>query len=176
MYLSPASRILDLGTGNGRNALYLAQLGHNVSAVDIRSEYITEARNYAQSLGSLALGVRFGVADITTTVYPENSFDAVFVTRVLQETPSKRAALGVIQTAQTAVKPRGLNFITAYVGDEYQKAVKPHLVIFSPDELPTQYRSANWELVRHNQCLRPLQQFNGGTLLNSHDEFVAKKP
>lgn len=176
MYLSPASRILDLGTGNGRNALHLAQLGHNVSAVDIRPEYIAEARSYAQSLGRLALGVRFGVKDITAAAYPENSFDAVFVTRVLQETPDKHAALGVIRAAQSAAKRHGLNFITAYVADERQRAIKSHLVIFSPNELPARYCAVNWELVRHNQCMRPVREFNGRTLINSHDEFVAKKP
>jgi SAM-dependent methyltransferase len=44
-------RVLDLGSGTGRNANYLATLGATVTAMEIASNALTEAKQRAQKLG-----------------------------------------------------------------------------------------------------------------------------
>jgi SAM-dependent methyltransferase len=48
---APAGRALDLACGAGRNALYLAQNGFEVDAVDISGEAIARGQSSARNLG-----------------------------------------------------------------------------------------------------------------------------
>lgn len=49
--LLPRGRALDLATGNGRNAIYLASKGYQVDAVDISAEAIAAASSAARMAG-----------------------------------------------------------------------------------------------------------------------------
>ena len=49
--LPPRARILDLGCGEGRNAFFLAGLGHDVTAVDISAAGITKLAELAEGSG-----------------------------------------------------------------------------------------------------------------------------
>ena len=49
--LPPAARILSLGEGEGRNAVYLAGLGFDVTAVDASAVGLAKARQLAQERG-----------------------------------------------------------------------------------------------------------------------------
>jgi S-adenosylmethionine-dependent methyltransferase len=44
---APPLRILDVGGGNGLDAVYLAQYGHHVTLVDVSADMIAAARDYA---------------------------------------------------------------------------------------------------------------------------------
>jgi SAM-dependent methyltransferase len=58
----PPGNALDLGMGQGRNALYLAQLGWDVTGVDISDVGITRAKEQAARLG-VKLDARLQSAD-----------------------------------------------------------------------------------------------------------------
>jgi cyclopropane fatty-acyl-phospholipid synthase-like methyltransferase len=58
----PAGRALDLGCGTGRNSVYLARHGWNVTGVDLVEHAITQARARAVAEG---MPVRFVHGDIT---------------------------------------------------------------------------------------------------------------
>ena len=49
--LQPRSRVLDLGCGEGRNAIYLASLGHRTHASDISEAGIAKLRSVAVGTG-----------------------------------------------------------------------------------------------------------------------------
>ena len=50
--LLPKGRVLDVATGTGRNAIYLAKMGfHPVEGVDISAEAISTALNSARKAG-----------------------------------------------------------------------------------------------------------------------------
>ena len=57
----PRGRTLDLGCGAGRNALRLAEAGHQVDAIDISASAINMARTEAEHRG---LEVAWTVADL----------------------------------------------------------------------------------------------------------------
>lgn len=59
-----ASPILDIGTGRGDLALYLAGLGHEVLGIDVDAEAIAVARARAQALGSTAHFLVLDVRDV----------------------------------------------------------------------------------------------------------------
>lgn len=73
-FLPEGCRVLDLGCGNGRVALALAALGHQVEGLDISPSMIEEARAAAEAAG---LDARFGIGDAVKLPYDENELDAV---------------------------------------------------------------------------------------------------
>jgi SAM-dependent methyltransferase len=72
-----SGRALDIACGTGRNALYLAEQGFDVTGVDISEVAIERASIETESRG---LGVEFLVADLDHYV-PEGSFDLITVIR-----------------------------------------------------------------------------------------------
>jgi tellurite methyltransferase len=50
-YLKPESNILDMGMGEGRNAVFLAQKGHKVTGIDISSVAIKKSQILAKEFG-----------------------------------------------------------------------------------------------------------------------------
>lgn len=67
-------RVLDIGTGPGFFAIILCELGYDVTAVDLTSAMLEEARNNA---GLLAGNIVFSVMGAEALTYGDNSFDVV---------------------------------------------------------------------------------------------------
>lgn len=85
--LSPG-RALDLAAGEGRNAIWLAQQGWEVTAVDFSPIGIAKGRRIADAAG---VEVTWVVADATTWQPPPRSFDLALVA-YLQLPPDERRA------------------------------------------------------------------------------------
>jgi len=104
-HLLPATgQALDLACGLGGNALFLAQRGFSVSAVDISPVAIESLSAHAQRLG-LAIVAR--AVDAETKPLPRQAFDVVVVSRFL----SRPLAASI----QDSLKPSGLLFYQTYL-------------------------------------------------------------
>ena len=79
--LAGAGRALDLACGDGRNALYLAQLGYDVDAIDISDVAIDALRAAARQHG---LRIVPRVVDLEREPLPAGPFDAIVVMNFLQ--------------------------------------------------------------------------------------------
>ena len=77
--LAPPARVLDVGCGQGRDALPLARMGHEVVGVDLSPKGIADLVAAAEAEGLAVTGC---VADITSFV-PEGQFDALLFDRTL---------------------------------------------------------------------------------------------
>lgn len=73
-YLSPSSTVLDIGMGEGRNAVFLASKGHKVTGIDISSVAIKKALKLAQEN---RVKIKTILATATKYKFPANSFDAI---------------------------------------------------------------------------------------------------
>jgi SAM-dependent methyltransferase len=94
-------RALDLGAGEGRNAIWLAGLGWRVTAVDFSAVAIERGRRLAQARG---LAVDWVVADLRDFVPEPGGFDAVLVV-YLHLVPSELTP--VLRRAAAALAPGG---------------------------------------------------------------------
>ncbi|MEM9580197.1 MAG: class I SAM-dependent methyltransferase [Pseudomonadota bacterium] len=72
-------RVLDIGCGQGRDALFIARLGHQVVGVDLSPNGIRDLQNAAAVEDLQVTGI---VADITEFT-PEGSFDIIVIDRTL---------------------------------------------------------------------------------------------
>jgi SAM-dependent methyltransferase len=94
--IAPGSRVLDLAAGHGRNARYLASLGHRVVAVDRDATVLAALDGVA--------GVTTRVLDLETPAWPlaGERFDAIVVNHYLHR-PSFDAMLDALSDAGVLV-------------------------------------------------------------------------
>lgn len=100
-------RALDLGSGEGRNAIWLASLGWEVVALDFSPVATARARERAAAAG-VTVDVR--QADVLTTEL-DATYDLVLVA-YLQLPPGERARL--LELACNAVAPGGTFLLVAH--------------------------------------------------------------
>lgn len=106
--LRAGSRILSLGEGEGRNAVWLAQQGHRVEAVDGSAVGLAKAQRLAAERG-VALATT--VADLAAYRPEPKSWDAVILI-FLHLPPPLRAA--VHAGAEAALVPGGRLVVEAF--------------------------------------------------------------
>lgn len=98
-----AGRVLELGCGHGRNAVYLASRGCSVDAVDFSAEAISWARERARQAG---VAVEFQCCSIFDATFTAGSYDLVYDSGCFHHLPPHRrqdyAAL-----VHRALKPGG---------------------------------------------------------------------
>jgi SAM-dependent methyltransferase len=108
----PPGRAVDLGAGEGRNSLWLASQGWDVTAVDISKEALDRL---VRAATSAHLPVRTVVDDIIAFLdgaeIRGDAFDLV-VLAYLHPEPAQRAEL--LQAATRAVAPGGHLFVVAH--------------------------------------------------------------
>lgn len=102
----PAGRALDLAAGEGRNAIWLARRGWEVTAVDFSQVALDKGRRQAGD----ALPVRWVCADATTWDEPA-AYDLALIA-YLQLPPAERGA--AIRAAFHALRPGGTLLVVAH--------------------------------------------------------------
>ena len=112
--LPPKGRALDIATGSGRNALYLASLGFRVTGVDVSRVAVALCREKADRLG---LTVETVVADLEGYRLPVDTYDLVINFHYLQ-----RSLAGPIVQA---LKQGGVLFFESFTVDQLQYGYGP---------------------------------------------------
>ncbi|MFE3000026.1 methyltransferase domain-containing protein [Nocardia sp. NPDC059246] len=104
-------RVLDLGGGDGGDAVRLAARGHRVTIVDFSAEMLAAAaeRATAQSLNGLITCVEADVTDLPVTLAAP-SFDVVICHNLLQYVDNVR---GLLEVTLTALAPGGVLSVMA---------------------------------------------------------------
>jgi len=131
-------RALDLATGDGRNAIWLAQNGWNVTAVDFSSEAIESARGHASDAG---VSVDWQCADVTGWLASHSAqpsaglFDLITVIYLHINHPELTAA---ITTAQKLLAPGGHLLVIGHdvenIGSGTSGPTNP-AILYSPELL-----------------------------------------
>jgi len=107
--LSPGDRVLDLGCGEGRHVhgLYI-QGGLQIDGVDLDEPSLQKALDGFKDLPPREPGdegtVNFSTGDATALDFPDDTFDAIICSEVLEHLPDYDAAL---QEIRRVLKPDG---------------------------------------------------------------------
>ena len=107
--LKPASVILALADGEGRNGVFLAEKGMKVHSVDFADNAITKARRLADARN---VDMQIEKADVLDWDWPENRYEAIVAIFIQFATPDERKKLFV--DMKRAVKPGGLILMEGY--------------------------------------------------------------
>ena len=89
----PRGTILDVGCGAGHHSKDLAQMGFDVTAIDISANGLLQGQKIAESTG---VDVNFMLADSENLPFPDKSFDVVFCSLILHHFPQKERVLSEI--------------------------------------------------------------------------------
>lgn len=101
-------RALDLGSGEGRNSLWLAERGWRVTAVDFSDVGVAKARRLAEARG---VEVDWVVADLRSYLPPPDTYDLVIQSFVHFAAAERRA---VLHRASAALRPAGTVLVVGY--------------------------------------------------------------
>jgi SAM-dependent methyltransferase len=104
----PPGRALDLAAGEGRNAVWLAERGWRVTAVDFSQVAVARGRRLGSDRGA---DVTWVVADVRQYVPPPGNFDAVLVAYL--HLPAGHLA-GILARAVAALAPGGTLLVVGH--------------------------------------------------------------
>ena len=125
--------VCDAGCGCGAYAMKLARLGYSVFGFDISGKAVQVTRQVLQSEGFPS--EHFHVADITSSGFPDESFDAVVSRDVIDHLPLHSGTAAVSELLRIT-RPGGCVILTLDdTDDEYESA--PHTVSPEGDYLFT---------------------------------------
>jgi len=157
---------LDMGCSNGRNALYLGQLGFNVTAIDINPAAIDMLQGIAEQEGmsniktqvldinSASLGNDYGFISCTVTL--------MFINPANIDT--------VISDMHKRTLPGGYNLIVCAMSTDDHPCPVPFPFTLKAGQLREAY--AGWELIKYNEDVGTMH--NGAKL--QFATILARKP
>ena len=148
----PPGKVLDLGAGQGRNAVWLATRGHEVTAVDLSSVATDRAEELARRVGVRIHGI---ATDLGTWKPPSQAFDVVLLSYLHVE-PVLRA--NIHAGAVASVVPGGMLFLVAHHRDNLEHGVGgPQLPELLVDEEALAADFIGLEIERNETVTRPVE-------------------
>ncbi len=129
-------RLLDIGCGEGRNAVFFARNGYHVTAFDTSPKGVEKTRQLAVDAG---VAIDASVADINEFRLAE-PFDVLFSTGVLQYVPPGRRE-ELFSNYREYTSPGGVNVFSVFV--------KKPFIAKAPDAERTAHRWISGELLTY---------------------------
>ena len=169
--LGTGLNILCLAEGEGRNACYLAGLGHHVTAVDLSSVGLAKAQALAAERGVTLKTVQ---ADLSVYQPPARHYDVVVM--VFCHLPSAARPF-LFEQVRSTLKPGGLVILEGYTPRQLEyKTGGPGNVDFmlSGQEMADTF--AGYDIVLNHEIVRTIHEgeFHSGE--GAVVQFLARKP
>lgn len=108
--LHPRMRVVDAGTGSGRNLVYLLRAGFDVSGVDADADAIAQVRALARELAPHLPADNFRVEAIERMTFPDAFADVVLSSAVLHFAHDEAHFADMVREMWRVLKPGGLFF------------------------------------------------------------------
>jgi 2-polyprenyl-3-methyl-5-hydroxy-6-metoxy-1,4-benzoquinol methylase len=155
--LVPEGKVLDLGMGEGGNALFFAKRGYDVHGVDISATAVSRALEHARAS---SLHLNGEVADITDLTFQPNSYSLIIAAMVLQFF-TKAVSEQIIERIRTGLKPSGIVFIAVFSTEDPSYERLRHSTVATE---PTTFYVQKWESYVHyftrDEILEQFATFN----------------
>lgn len=167
----PVGKVLDMGCGQGRNALYLGLKGFDVTAVDNNPHAVQNVEELARIE---ELNVRAFEYDLNAANIQEN-FDYMVATVVFMFL-MPRYVPDVIANMKEHTTPGGYNLIVSAMDTEDFPCPMPFPFKFGEGELREYYK--DWELVEYKEELGSMHAKDefGNPIQFKFVTMLAKKP
>jgi SAM-dependent methyltransferase len=178
---SAGSKVLSVADGEGRNAVWLAEQGCEVTATEIsavaleKAAKLARSRHVATSGTSAGPGVNFIQADILNWPWPVAAFDAVVGIFIQFVGPAERVQK--FAGMKQAVKPGGLLFLQGYTPRQLDyKTGGPSAVENLYTEALLREAFADWEIVLLHEHEDTMDEGRAHIGRSALIDLIARKP
>ncbi|NVI89638.1 class I SAM-dependent methyltransferase [Actinomadura sp. BRA 177] len=166
---------LDLGCGEGADAIWLAGRGWRVTATDISRTALERAAQHAGDAG-VAGRVDWQRHDLAVS-FPEVSYD--LVTAMFLHTPAEGMPREeILRTAAAAVAPGGILFIAGHSGPPpWDPDAHPHVHLPGADEVLTSLGlpDGEWEVLHSGEHERLQTAPDGRTMTRTDNALKLRR-
>ena len=107
LLITEARSLLEIGAGTGQDAVFFAEAGLDVTAVDLSPEMVRKCQEK---------GLEASVRDIKHLNFPPESFDAVFTVNCLLHVPNEDLP-EALREVRSVLRPGGLLFVGLWGGE-----------------------------------------------------------
>lgn len=138
-----AARVLDLGSGEGRDTAFLAEAGFAVTARDSAPSGLAKTRALLTRRGISENRLDLALGDVREYEFPESYFDIALAANVFQFLPPAEAPL-YLERLKAATKPGGICAVGVFspamgawganIGGFWTQTADDLLVRFTPEE------------------------------------------
>ncbi|MDO5668186.1 MAG: tellurite resistance methyltransferase TehB [Alcaligenaceae bacterium] len=165
-------RALDIGSGRGRNALYLAQHGFTVDAFDVNPHAIQILDNIIEKEGIET--IRTAVRDLNQDPTINADYDVLVCTVVMMFLQPETIP-PLIEQMQKSTRPGGINIIVCAMDTEAYPVKSDLTFSFKEGELRDYYQG--WEFLKYNEDVGQLHRRNpdGSYVQMQFATMIAKK-
>ena len=165
-------RALDVGCGEGADAIWLAEHGWTVTAVDISTVALARAEEHGRQAGNDgAAGITWKQADLTVWAPAPSSFDLISA-QFLHVPPHHRSSLHAGLAA--GVSPGGVLLIVGHhpldLETGLRRPPRPDL-LFTPDDAVGVLDPAEWEVLAAESRPRVVAGPDGADV-TAHDSVL----
>lgn len=157
---------LDVGIGEGRNALFLAKQGFVVEGVDISKDAVNKCMVPANKLG---LPIKCFIEDIMNFKFTKKY--GLIISVATLHLVKKDKVLEVIRRIKDNTTNGGINLITVFTDADEGESKYPNLYFFAPNELSNLY--SDWDIL---ECGNYTKEENHGSPHTHHfSAIIARK-
>ncbi len=115
--LTKGSKVLDLGSGNGRNSIYLAKEGMEVVGLDFSRALLRIVSNKVE-WKEVSKKVRLIEGDCAHLPFKNDSFDAVLYIATLHHLPTPKERLNSLLEIKRCLKTGGRALVSAWAQEQ----------------------------------------------------------
>ena len=140
-------KVLDIGVGEGRNALFLVKQRFEVTGVDILKEAVDKFLKFARDKKLDVSGV---ISDIVNFDFKQN-YDVIISVATLHLI-SKDKVIDIIKKIKEHTKPNGINLLTVFTKKDVGFEEYPNLYFFDENELKELYK--DWQILEYKNYIK----------------------
>ncbi len=169
--LQPGQRALSVADGEGRNSIFMAECGMQVTALEFAPSAIAKARKLAAQRG---VTVDFQQVDVTEHVWPD-IFDLVAGIFIQFVGPDAREVL--FRDMKRSVAPGGLILLHGYTPQQIGRGTggPPHAEnMYTQAQLDHSF--AGWDILENRAYTREINEGRGHSGMSALIDFIARKP
>ncbi|WP_420567080.1 SAM-dependent methyltransferase [Thalassovita sp.] len=169
--LTPGQTALAVADGEGRNSVYMAAQGMDVTALEFSASAIEKAKSLAAETG---VTVDFRNTDVLAHDWPDQ-YDMVVGIFIQFVGPEERARM--FDGMKRSVRPGGLMVLHGYTPKQVELGTGgPGRTenMYTPDQLAADFKG--WEILENRAYEREIQEGAGHSGLSALIDFVARKP
>lgn len=171
-YLNAGDTVLAVADGEGRNSVFMAEQGLNVTAMDSSSVGLEKARRLAKER---KVNVDFQLADLRVYDWGATEYDVVAAIFIQFADPAFRAE--IFDGMERALKPGGVLMLHGYTPKQIEYGTGgppvPEL-LYTRDMLADRF--ARWEILRLEDYEAELQEGPGHSGKSALIDLIARRP